>query len=158
MDQDKCDNTPVFVYPGNKTYADQLVFCPLGLQLLKERAYVKELSEKSVSNLNRTFIDVLAVSPPAWIFQALLQTRQVGQCMFIYPGSPVSRPLFSLANYLLEDDNLDLGNGLRAYGWEGVRTLALREPWKWMQNAGSISYVALGRFMISDSFVCIYAN
>ncbi|KAJ5586837.1 uncharacterized protein N7459_002602 [Penicillium hispanicum] len=124
MDQEKCANTPVFVYPGNKTYPDQLVFCPLGLQLLKEKAYVKELNEKSVSDLNRTFIDVLAVSPPAWIFQALLQTRQVGSY-----------------------DNLDLGNGLRGYGWEGVRTLALREPWKWMQNAGTISYIALAWYM-----------
>lgn len=80
MGRPKCEDIPAFVLPGNETYPDQLVFCPLGLQLLKDRAYVNELKAKEVSDIEGTFIDVLAVSPPAWVFRSLLQTRQVGQC------------------------------------------------------------------------------
>lgn len=103
MDRPKCEDVPVFVYPGNETYPDQLVFCPLGLQLLNERANVKELKAKSVSDIAGTFIDVLAVSPPSWIFRSLLQTRQVGQCKFFssysfLPSFPVS--FLSLKSHL----------------------------------------------------------
>ena len=75
------DTVPAYVLRGNgRNIPDQLVVCPSGLNIMKTHQYIKDMKESYQQNQKgkNRFIDLVAVSPPVWMLEALLETTKVG--------------------------------------------------------------------------------